>query len=716
MNLSPAGRKALAGAATAAAATALSFLLWGAGAFDLWELRTWDWRATLLARPAPATDNVRLVLLDQQSLDWAQRENGLSWPWPREVYGVIIGHLRRAGAKSISFDVLYTEPSAYGVADDTALAEAIGGGGEFVGALFLGEKSGGVASWPAGYPAVLPGIRGLDRWLSAGGGRGGVTAAGGLFPVPEIASRAAFLADVQHNPDADGVYRRTRLFRVFDGKTVPSLALAAFLAASPGAPVEIREGRLTVAGRTIPIDGEGYAILRFRGPSGAAYRHYSAAAVIQSELRIQAGEEPVIKAPDAFRGRHVIFGFSAPGLYDLRPAPVGGVFPGSEIHATALDNLLSGDFMGEAGTAAALACAFLLALLSAVAVVFSRKAWHSLLLFAAFLPLPALLCLLAYSRGWWLPLVVQEAAVALSLLGGLAVNYATEGAQKRFIKGAFRQYLSPAVIEQIIEHPERLKLGGERRTLSIFFSDLEGFTGISEGLTPEELTALLNDYLSAMTDILQEEGGTVDKYIGDAIVAFWNAPLDQPDHAERAARAALRCREKLAEMRPQIRERIGKELRMRIGLNTGPAVVGNMGSRNRFNYTVLGDAVNLASRLEGINKQFGTYVLASEALRNALPDGFPGREIARVAVVGRKEPVRVFELLPAEDLPAREKELSAFARGLSAFAGGDFPAALEAFLPAAEADPPSAAYAKKCRGLIERPPQDWDGVWVMTEK
>jgi adenylate cyclase len=713
---SPAGKKALGGAAVATAAAALAALLWASGGLDRWEMRTWDWRAGLLARPAPATDNVRLVLLDQQSLDWAQRENGLSWPWPREVYGAIIGYLRRAGAKSIAFDVLYTEPSAYGVADDVALGNAVAGGGEFVGALFLGEKSGSVTSWPVDLAPVRLEISGLDRWLSAGKGRGGVASSRGLFPVPEIASRSAVLADVQHNPDPDGIYRRTRLFRTFDGRTVPSFALACLMVSTPHLQIGIAEGSMTVAGKRIPIDRDGNAVLRYRGASGTAYRHYSAAAVIQSELKIQAGEEPVIRDPDAFRGRHVIFGFSAPGLYDLRPAPVGGVFPGSEIHATALDNLLSGDFMSEAGTAATLAVALLLALLSALAVVFSRKAWHSLVLFAVFLPLPVLLCLLAYSRGCWLPLVVQEAAVSFSLLGALAVNYATEGRQKRFIKGAFRQYLSPAVIDQLIEHPERLKLGGERRTLSIFFSDIQGFTGISEGLDPEALTALLNEYLSAMTDILQEEGGTVDKYIGDAIVAFWNAPLDQPDHAERAARSALRCQEKLAEMRPGIRERIGKDLRMRIGLNTGVAVVGNMGSRNRFDYTVLGDAVNLASRLEGINKQFGTYILASEAMRNALPGSFPGREISRVAVVGRKEPVRVFELFPQREFDARAGEISAFAEGLKSFTAGDFPKALEAFLKTAESDPAAASYARKCRALIERPPERWDGVWVMTEK
>jgi len=716
VKFSPAGKKILEGALIALASTAAASVLWAAGWLDRWEYRTWDWRESFMARPSPSTDKIRLVFLDQQSLDWGQRENALSWPWPREVYGAILAYLKRAGAKSVAFDVLFTEPSKYGVADDLALGSAIEEQQGFVGALFLGEKTGSATTWPGGIPAYPLEIRGLEEWLSTSRSRDGVAARRALFPVPEIASRAAVLADVQHNPDPDGVYRRVRLFRLFDGKAVPSLALGSLLAASPQAGVEIRPGSVSIAGKAVPIDREGYAILRFRGASGTTYRQYSAAAVIQSELRLQAGEDPVIRDPDAFRDRHVIFGFSAPGLYDLRPAPVGGVFPGSEIHATALDNLMEGDFPENAPLAAAVALTLLPALLSAVSVVFSRNAWKSLLLFAVCLPLPVLLSLFAYAKGYWLPLVFQEAAVSLSLLGGLAVNYATEGKQKRFIKGAFRQYLSPEVIERLIAHPELLKLGGERRTLSVFFSDLQGFTSIAEGMDPEALTALLNEYLSAMTDIVHEEGGTLDKYVGDAIIAFWNAPLDQPDHALRAARAAVRCQEKLSELRPVFRGKTGKDLFMRIGLNTGTAVVGNLGSRSRFDYTILGDAVNLASRLEGINKQFGTYILASETLRSAVGEGVAAREISRVAVVGRKEPVRVFELFPQRERPAREKALSAFAEGLREFYAGRFSAALESFLAVETTDPPAAAYARKCRALIDHPPEGWEGVWTMTEK
>jgi len=711
--LPPAGKKGVEGALLALASAAIALLLWAVGAMDRWEYRTWDWRASVMARPAPSTGKVRLVLLDQNSLDWGQKENGLSWPWPREVYGAVVDYLKRSGAKSVAFDVLFTEPSKYGVGDDQALGRAASGHGGFVGALFLGDRTGDATGWPQGLPPFPLAIDGLDP--SRTRAQAGVTMSRASFPVPEIASSAAILADVRQDPDPDGIYRRVRLFRIFDGRAVPSLALASLLAASPGTGVSMRPGGMTIAGKAIPLDRNGHAVLRFRGPSGT-HRAYSAASVIQSELRLRAGEEPVIRDPEAFRDCHVIFGFSAPGLFDLRPAPVGGVFSGPEIQATVLDNLLGGDFLAEAPAPVTVALTFLLALAGAIPMIFSRSAGRSVLVFALFLPLPALLSLAAYAKGYGIPLVVLEAAVLLSLLGALVVNYATEGRQKRFIKNAFRQYLSPKVIEQLIAHPERLKLGGERRTLSIFFSDLQGFTSIAEGLDPEELTSLLNDYLSAMTEIIHEEGGTLDKYVGDAIIAFWNAPLEQHDHAARCARAALRCQAKLAELRPAFRGRIGRDLAMRIGLNTGMAIVGNMGSHSRFDYTVLGDAVNLASRLEGVNKQFGTRILASEALRRELGEDFAAREISRVAVVGRREAVRIFELFPREEASARAAADRTFEEGLEAFYAGRFGEAVERFLPMADGDPPSAAYVRRCREWSERPPEGWEGVWTATGK
>jgi adenylate cyclase len=285
-----------------------------------------------------------------------------------------------------------------------------------------------------------------------------------------------------------------------------------------------------------------------------------------------------------------------------------------------------------------------------------------------------------------------------------------------FIKNAFKQYLSPAVIEELIQHPEHLKLGGERRMLSIFFSDLEGFTGISEVLDPEALTVLLNDYLSAMTDTIHEEGGTVDKYEGDAIIAFWNAPLQQSDHALRCVRAALRCQVRLAEMRPMFKERLGKDLKMRIGINSGPAVVGNMGSHTRFDYTMIGDAVNLAARLEGINKQFGTYTLISQSTMEQTDGAFPVRELSKVAVVGRKEPVVVYEPMLPDDVERQQNQLARFSEGLALFYQGDFPGAEALFSGLAEADPAARAYRTKCRELIDHPPEEWHGVWVITTK
>ncbi|MBP1711139.1 MAG: adenylate/guanylate cyclase with Chase sensor [Deltaproteobacteria bacterium] len=700
------------GLAAGVAGALIALVFFAPGWLDRWEAKTWDWRVNLLAKPSPATQKIRLVMLDQNSLDWAREENGLSWPWPREVYGTIIRFCKRAGATSLIFDVLFTEPSKYGVADDRALASEVHDFENFVGAVFLSRKSGTEKKWPAAVPLPPLKIQGLDEWLARTGHQ---TFPRASFPVQELAKAAGSLANVHLNPDFDSVYRRAALFEVFDGKVLPSLALAGYLSDKRDMHLKISSGRFMLGEREIPVDSAGRAILNFRGPSGT-HKSYSAASIMQSELRLQNNETPSVPLDD-FKDAHVLFGFSAPGLYDLRPTPVSGVYPGVEISATMLDNLLADDFIRPVPPLPVVLITLIMVLLAGLATSRVSGFLPSVLIYILFICAPVVLCLMAYRLGFWMPLVVQETGVAVTLITAGLIYYTTEGRQKIFIKNAFKQYLSPDVIEQIIEHPDRLKLGGERKMLSIFFSDIEGFTGISEGLDPEALTHLLNVYLTAMTDIIHEEGGTVDKYEGDAIIAFWNAPLTQPDHATRCVRAALRCQAKLDEMRPSFRESLGKDLKMRIGINTGYAVVGNMGSHSRFDYTMIGDAVNLAARLEGINKQFGTYTLISQTTKEGMADAFPTREVSRVAVVGRKEPVVVHEPALPEDMnEQKQKTLAIFSKGLNLFYRGDFDHARSVFADIARHDPVAQVYVVKCTELLAGPPGDWQGVWVITTK
>ncbi|MDM8523876.1 adenylate/guanylate cyclase domain-containing protein [Desulfococcaceae bacterium HSG8] len=692
------------------AGAGVAISLFSLGWLDTWELRTWDWRTAIMAEPGIATDDIRMILLDQNSLDWAKEENGLTWPWPREIYAAIISYCQRSGAKSLVFDVLFTEPSAYGAGDDANFGDAISEFGKFAGSVFVGH-SGSETTWPDNIAPALN-IIGIDEWLTR---TEEISFPRAVMPIPEVSEQAAVLCNVRVNPDPDGVYRRIPPFSVFDNRPMPSAGLGAYLAANPGADARIAPGKFTVNRVTIPIDKDGNAVLRYRGPSGT-HKAYSAASVLQSEIRILNGEEPTIRDKYAFRDKYVFFGFSAPGLYDLRPAPVGGVYTGVEIHATMLDNFLSDDFMRLPSIWITFTFILLLSLLSAISASILSNIWGGLSVSAVFLSVPLLISFGGYAAGFWLPLIAQETGVAVSISLSLMLNYATEGRQKRFIKNAFRQYLSPAVIDQLMQHPERLKLGGERRNISIFFSDIQGFTAISERLEPEKLTEILNEYLSEMTDIIHEESGTVDKYEGDAIIAFWNAPHDVPDHAVRAVRAALRCQEKLAEMRPELRKHIHADMQMRIGINTGYAVVGNLGSRTRFDYTMLGDAVNLAARLEGINKQFGSYTMISQSTMELTGDEFAVRELARVVVVGRKEPVTVYEPMFKDEYENKKDVLEKFSEGLDMFYKGRFSDAQRVFADIRDADPPGAAYENKCQLLEGSPTEDWQGVWVMTTK
>lgn len=695
-----------------------SFALEQTGMLRSLESYSWDARVALLARPGPSTDQIRLIVLDQNSLDWGQRENGLSWPWPRELYAVILDFCRRGGAASVAFDVLFSEPSFYGVEDDRTLGQAAAANGHLILPFFAGRETGNSTTWPA-YVAERRGN------LGAFNGVPGVSfpqLPKASFPVPEVASGAAGFGTVNQDPDFDGIFRHVMPLSFFDGYPALSLSLAAFLLAHPHSAIHSDPGILRLVspdvpgapGTTIPLDSHGQAVLTFRGPGGT-YTSYSAAAVIQSELRIREGEKPAL-SPEELRGRHVLFGFTAPGLLDLRRAPVGGIFTGLELHATALDNMLANDFTRRVPAWAAALFTVLLGLSAAWFALRAVTIWRLGLTIALSLCLPLLFAVAAYRAAYWLPLLPPLTATGLSLGFATLLAYVTEGRQRRFLKNAFRQYLSPGVIDELIKDPGRLKLGGEKRVLSIFFSDLAGFSGFSELLSPEELTSLLNAYLSDMTDIILEEGGTVDKYEGDAIIAFWNAPHPQEDHALRAVRTALRCQRVLEERQPHYQKLVEKPLRMRIGINTGAAVVGNMGSRLRFDYTMLGDAVNLASRLEGLNKQFGTRTMISETTFIAAGNAFAGRELGRVVVMGRSEAVRVFEPMPHEEMAARAAVLDIFSQGLAAYQNGKIFEATTLFTRIAAEDPPAAAYLQRCAELIAPLPEDWTGVWKMTSK
>lgn len=697
----------LVGLAAAAIAAGCRYAGWLAPPENMF----WQWRVRAFAARTPPSERIQVILLDQNSLDWGRTENRWSWPWPREVYAPIFSFCARGGAKAVAFDWVFTEPSVYQVADDEALGAAFKSVPSSVAAMFLGRTSGDATAWPPDVPRNGPALRGLDDWL-ARGGAGEAVMPRASFPIPEVAAGAALLADVSGHADDDGIHRRTALFRVFDGAPVPSLGLAAYLAADPGADLRIEPGLLTVGPHRVPIDAAGRAILRYCG-AGGRRPAFSAASIIQSELRLREGGTPTVD-PAVFKDAYVFFGSSAEGLLDLRPTPASKVLPGVEIHATALDNLLSDRFLRDAPEGAALAATLLFGLLGGVLAALGRKARHSVLAFALCLPLPIAVGFAAYARGYWWPVAAGETAALLALIGAVVVNYATEGRQKAFIKSAFRHYLGPAVIDQIIADPARLRLGGEKRELTLFFSDIEKFSSFAEKLDPAALTSLLNEYLSDMTDIILEEGGYLDKYIGDAIVAYWNAPLSQPDHAIRACRAVLRCRRRLAEKREAYRRRAGVELKARIGIHTGEVTVGNMGSRDRFNYTVLGDAANLASRLEGANKAFGTYAMISEATWSRTEGKFAGRELGRLRVVGREAPVRVYEImgLAGEALPAFVPDCE---RALALCAAGAWREARAIFERHPE-DPVCAVYAVRCTAFASDPSRQWDGVWSLTEK
>ncbi|MEA3421060.1 MAG: adenylate/guanylate cyclase domain-containing protein, partial [Acidobacteriota bacterium] len=347
-----------------------------------------------------------------------------------------------------------------------------------------------------------------------------------------------------------------------------------------------------------------------------------------------------------------------------------------------------------------------------------KKTWHIVLFSLVCVVLPFGAVCIAFFCGFWLDFVAPEFAVLLSFTAAALLNYSFEGRRRRFIKSVFRHYLSSHVIDRVIKDPSLLQLGGEKREITSFFSDVSGFTSIAENLSPEELVNLLNAYLSEMTDIILSLGGTLDKYEGDAIIAFWNAPLDQPDHAVKACFAALRCQKRLKMLRSNFLERFGHELYMRIGLNSGSAVVGNMGSHNRFDYTAMGDTVNLASRLEGACKQYKVPILIGEATFEKVKDIIVSKEVDIIRVVGKTKPVHVFEIIgeKKEILTEEIDKIKSFHQALHSYRNRQWKEALDLFRKLGD-DKLAEMYVSRVEHLMKFPPsEDWAGVHDLKHK
>ncbi|UTC89536.1 adenylate/guanylate cyclase domain-containing protein [Treponema denticola] len=642
------------------------------GVFKQAEYFFYDDRMNRTASYFSPSDEIVLVLVDQKSLNYAASERGWTWPWPREAYAEIVDFFSSGGAKSVAFDMLFTEPSSYGDVDDKKFANASKESGIVIQTVFF------------------------DR-----GQR--------IFPIDEIASSAKLIGNVNSLPDSDGTIRRARLFYQWKNYKIPTLGIASYFVGGDEDEALPEELNLRF---TKSIDD---------------YLPYSAGDILKAQADIRAGRERELN-PEDFEDMYVFFGLYAPGLFDICQTPVSASYPGVGIHITLLDNILSGNRIVETGFLINALIILICIILAGLPEFFSEKIKSrtaSIIVNAvSFLVFVALYLFIAYylfRLGIAIPAASVLAGMVLSFVASLSVSYMVEGKQRRYLKNAFKQYLSPAVIEQLIAYPSQLKLGGERKEISIFFSDLQGFTSISESLSPEALTELLNDYLSDMSKIILDSGGTIDKYEGDAIIAFWNAPARVKHHARSALEAAWACQKKLEERRADFEKRAGgRPFKMRIGLNTGFAIVGNMGSVSRFDYTMLGDSVNLAARLEGLNKQFGSYTMCAEAAKKQAEESgtvLKFRELARAAVVGKSEPVVVYEVMDEKTYNEKKALLDSFDRGLKEFYAGNFKEALNIFVQTEEADPPSKHYAEKCKTLISQKPEgEWLGIWKADTK
>ncbi len=570
------------------------------------------------------------------------------WPWNREVYAKYLPILSKA--KVIGIDVAFFESSV----NDTPLIETT-------------KKLKNIV-----YPVEYEKFSAKEELIGTKI----------LKPIPELAKVAAGLGHINLFTDSDGITRKVAL-------TIGGIET--FDSFSKVIAEEYLEKELTVPATKI--------IINYIGKPGTF------TTISFSELKKFKEED--------FEGKIMLIGATAPDLHDDRLVPTskGKLMPGVEIHANIVQQLITRRFLFTESRALVIGTIFLLSLSLGICFYYF-PIWINSLIAIIIAIGYIILTINQFDKGTVLNIFYPLATTIFSFFSLTGLYYFIELKEKRKIKHAFSKYVSPILVEEIMKNPERLRLGGEKRPITILFSDIRNFTTISETLGPEKLVAFLNEYLTEMTNIILKNNGLVDKYIGDAIMAFWGAPLDEKHREYLACKTCLEMVDKLHELRKGWKHL--PHIDIGIGVNEGECVVGNIGSHERFDYTAIGDSVNLASRLEGLNKQYGTNSIVSESVYEKVNNNFIFRELDYVKVKGKKKPVQIYELIGTKVDDKKKRDIEIFENGFKKYLAEDFDGALKEFSKLT--DKASQVFVERCKVLKENPPKEWDGSFEFKTK
>ncbi len=663
-------RLLLAGAFGLAAGVA-GLLLGQLPFFRVVESKLYDLDIRWTVEPEQAHPSIAIVEIDEISLRRLEPVVG-RWPWPRLVHAFVIDYLARGPARAVAYDVSLTDRDRRtgfdaggtiwtGEQSDQALVDSTRAAGNVIHlaeAVFEGAT--GAADVDRQLATAPQGAYALDRTIDLRPALSG--------PYPGLGESARALGHNVMLVDEDGPVRQIIPFVRRASLYLPSLGVAAAQVALgvPSADVHLEGDDIVMGRRRVPAPvvevprfaeqgGEAQAgrrtRIRFRGPAvlpdgrTPTYPTYSFYDLFYSEQQLLEGQRPLVD-PGTFEDRLVFVGATAVGLRDVFAVPLGetGAMSGPHIHANVADMILSGTAIRRLPGWLCVLATLLVSVCARYAVVPSR-ATIGLALAMALLAVVHLAGVAAFARGVWVPLVPATLGWALAAGGGFAYQYVVEGREKRQVRTLFSRYLSKDVYEQVLANPALAELGGQRREMSVLFSDVRGFTALSEKGDAEALVAQLNEYFSRMVDLVFEHRGTLDKFVGDMVMALFGAPLDDPDHAEHAVATAVAMRHALDELNARWQAEGRPTLGIGIGINSGEMIAGTIGSRQVRSYTVIGDAVNLGARLESLNKDYGTQIIISDATRRQLRTPWPLRPLGSVVVKGKSVAVDIYEVV-----------------------------------------------------------------------